>query len=80
MWDINNTGTMERKMQTYTIIISEEQLVLIQKVIDNLPNDVYLEKDEVEELSLISGMITDVIQIEKDKDEGDEEIVHGFCY
>lgn len=80
MWDINNTGTMERKMQTYTIIISEEQLVLIQKVIDNLPNDVYLEKDEVEELSLISGMITDVIQIEKDKDEGDEEMVHGFCY
>ena len=80
MWDINNTGTMERKMQTYTIIISEDQLVLIQKVIDNLPNDVYLEKDEVEELSLIHGMITDVIQIEKDKDEGDEEIVHGFCY
>ena len=80
MWDINNTGTMERKMQTYTIIISEEQLVLIQKVIDQLPNDVYLEKDEVEELSLISGMITDVIQVEKDKDEGDEEIVHGFCY
>ena len=78
MWDINNTGTMERKMQTYTIIISEEQLVLIQKVIDN--PIWYLEKDEVEELSLIHGMITDVIQIEKDKDEGDEEIVHGFCY
>ena len=69
---------MERKMQTYTIIISEEQLVLIQKVIDN--PIWYLEKDEVEELSLIHGMITDVIQIEKDKDEGDEEIVHGFCY
>ena len=80
MWDINNTGTMERKMQTYTIIISEEQLVLIQKVINQLPNNTYLEKDEVEELSLIHGMITDVIQVEKDKDEGDEEIVHGFCY
>ena len=61
-------------MQTYTIIISEEQLLLIQKVIDQLPNNIYLEKDEIEELSLISSMITDTIE------EEDKDIVHGFCY
>jgi hypothetical protein len=61
-------------MQTYTIIISEEQLVLIQKVIDQLPNNIYLEKDEIEELSLISSMITDTIE------EEDKDIVQGFCY
>jgi len=61
-------------MQTYTIIISEEQLLLIQKVIDQLPNNIYLEKDEIEELSLISSMITDTIE------EEDKDIVQGFCY
>jgi hypothetical protein len=61
-------------MQTYTIIISEEQLVLIQKLIDQLPNNIYLEKDEIEELSLISSMITDTIE------EEDKDIVQGFCY
>ena len=61
-------------MQTYTIIISEEQLVLIQKVIDQLPNNIYLEKDEIEELSVISSMITDTIE------EEDKDIVQGFCY
>jgi hypothetical protein len=61
-------------MQTYTIIISEEQLLLIQKVINQLPNDIYLEKDEIEELSLISTMITDTIE------EEDKDIVQGFCY
>jgi hypothetical protein len=67
-------------MQTYTIIISEEQLVLIQKIIDHLPNDVYLEKNEVEEIHIISGMIRDTIEVENDKDEGDEDIIHGWCY
>ncbi len=61
-------------MQTYTIIISEEQLVLIQKLINQLPNNIYLEKDEIEELSLISSMITDTIE------EEDKDIVQGFCY
>ena len=61
-------------MQTYTIIISEEQLLLIQKVIDQLPNNIYLEKDEIEELSVISSMITDTIE------EEDKDIVQGFCY
>ena len=64
----------DRKMQTYTIIISEEQLLLIKKVIDSLPNNIYLENEEVEELSLISEMITDTIE------EEDKEVLHGFCY
>ena len=61
-------------MQTYTIIISEEQLLLIQKVINQDTDGIYLEKDEVEELSLISSMITDTIE------EEDKDIVQGFCY
>ena len=73
-WLILIIQTTESKMQTYTIIISEEQLLLIQKVIDQLPNNIYLEKDEIEELSLISSMITDTIE------EEDKDIVQGFCY
>lgn len=61
-------------MQEYTIIISEEQLLLIQKVINQLPNNIYLEQEEVEELSLISEMITDTVE------EEDKDIVQGFCY
>ena len=68
-------------MQEYTIIISEEQLLLIQKVINQLPNNIFagtrpgaLEKEEVEELTLISEMITDTVN------EEDKDIVQGFCY
>ena len=61
-------------MQEYTIIISEEQLLLIQKVINQLPNNIFLEKEEVEELTLISEMITITIE------EEDKDIVQGFCY
>jgi len=61
-------------MQEYTIIISEEQLLLIQKVINQLPNNIFLEKEEVEELTLISEMITTTIE------EEDKDIVQGFCY
>ena len=61
-------------MQEYTIIISEEQLLLIQKVINQLPNNIFLEKEEVEELALISEMITDTVN------EEDKDIVQGFCY
>ena len=69
-------------MQEYTIIISEEQLLLIQKVIlinqlkviNQLPDNIFLEKEEVEELALISEMITDTVN------EEDKDIVQGFCY
>ena len=61
-------------MQEYTIIISEEQLLLIQKVINQFPDNIFLEKEEVEELALISEMITDTVN------EEDKDIVQGFCY
>jgi len=61
-------------MQEYTIIISEEQLLLIQKVINQLPDNTFLQKEEVEELTLISEMITETIN------EEDKDIVQGFCY
>ena len=61
-------------MKEYTIIISEEQLLLIQKVINQFPDNIFLEKEEVEELALISEMITDTVN------EEDKDIVQGFCY
>jgi len=61
-------------MQEYTIIISEEQLLLIQKVINQLSDNTFLQKEEVEELTLISEMITVTIE------EEDKNIVQGFCY
>jgi len=61
-------------MQEYTIIISEEQLLLIQKVINQLSDNTFLQKEEVEELTLISEMITETIN------EEDKNIVQGFCY
>lgn len=63
-------------MNTFNIIISEEQLNIIKSALE-IQVEVKTFKEDTkiaEEENLLISMIEDIIE------EGDQEITHGFCY
>ena len=64
---ILNISQGEKPMQTFQIIISEQQLQIIKAAL--LKDSSYSEDDE-----FIIGMIEDTIESK------DSETLHGFCY
>lgn len=65
-------------MTTYTMTINELQLSLIEKALKLLQdaNDVTMDEEEVEETSIMIGMIP-MMREDEFKDPG---TIHGWCY
>ena len=63
-------------MKVFDIAVSEEQLSLIKLAIINTLQDQTQQysKEQTEELEMLSGMIHDTLE------EGNQDVVHGFCY
>ena len=69
---------MEKQMTTYTMTIDELQLSLIEKALKLLQdaNDVTMDEAEIEETSIMLGMIP---MMREDEAENPGTI-HGWCY
>lgn len=65
-------------MTTYTMTIDELQLSLIEKALKLLQdaNDVTMDEEEVDETSIMIGMIP-MMREDELKDPG---TIHGWCY
>lgn len=65
-------------MTTYTMTIDELQLSLIEKALKLLQdaNDVTMDEEEVDETSIMIGMIP-MMREDESKDPG---TIHGWCY
>jgi hypothetical protein len=68
-------------MKTFKVEMNVEQMMLIRASLSKVlldeyknPGSLNLSEDEIEELELLSDMFLETVE------EGDEEVIHGFCY